>query len=181
MRMPMVVASRNAEIAAWASLSAAALYAALAGFTVPTQRAMIMLAVAQLALVSRRSVSMSSGLSAAVLLVLAWDPAAPLSASFWLSFVAVALLWQLARSEYSRGGKRDPLGPVGGIRASRGGAARPVWRIEWYIGRTNTREYPQSFRVVSVSCVVFAHEFVAERAVHPAKRHLPLLVMPKGA
>ena len=69
----------------------------------PTQRALIMLAVAQLALVSRRSVSMSSGLSAAVLLVLAWDPAAPLSASFWLSFVAVALLWQLARSEHLRG------------------------------------------------------------------------------
>ena len=115
LRLPVAAASRNAELAAWASFLAAGLYAALAGFTVPTQRALIMLAVAQLALVSRRSVSMSSGLSAAVLLVLAWDPAAPLSASFWLSFIAVALLWQLARSEYSRGGKRDTLGPVAGI------------------------------------------------------------------
>ena len=76
LRMPVSAASRNAELAAGASLLAAALYAALAGFTVPTQRALIMLVVAQLALVNRRSVDMSSGLSTAVLLVLTWDPAA---------------------------------------------------------------------------------------------------------
>ncbi len=122
LRMPVAVASRNAEVAASACLLAAGLYAALAGFTVPTQRALIMLAVAQLALLSRRSVSMSSGLSAAVLLVLAWDPAAPLSASFWLSFIAVALLWQLARSEVSRGGNGDALRPVAGVA-----------RVQWYM------------------------------------------------
>ncbi len=122
LRMPVAVASRNAEVAASACLLVAGLYAALAGFTVPTQRALIMLAVAQLALLSRRSVDMSSGLSAAVLLVLAWDPAAPLSASFWLSFIAVALLWQLARSEYSRGGDRDALRPVAGVA-----------RVQWYM------------------------------------------------
>ncbi len=120
--MPVPVASRNAEVAASACLLAAGLYAALAGFTVPTQRALIMLVVAQLALLSRRSVDMSSGLSAAVLLVLAWDPAAPLSASFWLSFIAVALLWQLARSEYSRGGDRDAMRPVAGVA-----------RVQWYM------------------------------------------------
>ena len=122
LRMPVAVASRNAEVAASACLLAAGLYAALAGFTVPTQRALIMLAVAQLALLSRRSVSMSSGLSAAVLLVLAWDPAAPLSASFWLSFIAVALLWQLARSEYPREGNREALRPVAGVA-----------RVQWYM------------------------------------------------
>ena len=115
LRLPAAAAARNAELAAWASILAAALYAALAGFTVPTQRALIMLVVAQLALVSRRSVSMSSGLSAAVLLVVAWDPVAPLSASFWLSFVAVALLWQLARGEQARGRERGALRPVAGI------------------------------------------------------------------
>ena len=120
--MPVPVASRNAEAAASACLLAAGLYAALAGFTVPTQRALIMLVAAQLALLSRRSVDMSSGLSAAVLLVLAWDPAAPLSASFWLSFIAVALLWQLARSEYSRGGDRDAMRPVAGVA-----------RVQWYM------------------------------------------------
>ena len=122
LRMPVAVASRNAEVAASACLLAAGLYAALAGFTVPTQRALIMLTVAQLALLGRRSVSMSSGLSAAVLLVLAWDPAAPLSASFWLSFIAVALLWQLARSEYPREGNREALRPVAGVA-----------RVQWYM------------------------------------------------
>lgn len=118
--MPVPVASRNAEVAASACLLAAGLYAALAGFTVPTQRALIMLVVAQLALLSRRSVDMSSGLSAAVLLVLAWDPAAPLSASFWLPFIAVALLWQLARSEYSRGGIAMQCVPWRGSRGCSG-------------------------------------------------------------
>ena len=122
LRMPIAVATLNAEVAASACLLAAGLYAALAGFTVPTQRALIMLVVAQLALLSRRSVSMSSGLSAAVLLVLAWDPAAPLSASFWLSFIAVALLWQLARSEVSRRGDGDALRPVTGVA-----------RVQWYM------------------------------------------------
>ena len=122
LRMPVAVASRNAEVAALACLLAAGLYAALAGFTVPTQRALIMLVVAQLALLSRRSVSMSSGLSAAVLLVLAWDPAAPLSASFWLSFIAVALLWQLARSEYSREGNQGAMRPAAGVA-----------RVQWYM------------------------------------------------
>ena len=122
LRMPVAVASRNAEVAASACLLAGGLYAALAGFTVPTQRALIMLVVAQLALLSRRSVDMSSGLSAAVLLVIAWDPAAPLSASFWLSFIAVALLWQLARSEYSRGEERDTWRPVAGVA-----------RVQWYM------------------------------------------------
>ena len=122
LRMPTAAASRSAELAACASLLAAGLYAALAGFTVPTQRALIMLAVAQLALVGRRSVSMSSGLSAAVLLVLAWDPAAPLSASFWLSFIAVALLWQLARLEYSHAAERGAWRPVAGVA-----------RVQWYM------------------------------------------------
>ncbi len=44
LRMPVAVASRNSEVAASACLLAAGLYAALAGFTVPTQRALIMLA-----------------------------------------------------------------------------------------------------------------------------------------
>ncbi len=115
LRLPVPLAFRDLELAATASLLAAALYAGLAGFTVPTQRALIMLAVAHLALVSRRSVSMSSGLSTAALLVLAWDPAAPLSASFWLSFVAVALLWQLARSELHQPVGRTAPRPVAAI------------------------------------------------------------------
>ena len=122
LRLPIAAASRDLELAAMASLLAAAVYAGLAGFTVPTQRALIMLAVAHLAIAGRRSVDMSSGLSTAALLVLAWDPIAPLSASFWLSFVAVALLWQLARSENHRSAGRSALRP-----------ATSIIRVQWGI------------------------------------------------
>lgn len=82
--------------AAASSLVCASLYALLAGFGVPAQRALLMLAVALAAVLSRRRISMISGLSTAAIFVLLWDPFASSSASFWLSFMAVALLWQLA-------------------------------------------------------------------------------------
>lgn len=95
LRGPAVLAVYDLEIAAAMSLSGASVYAALAGFTVPTQRALIMLAVAMAILLARRATTMAVGLSAALLFVLIWDPLAPLSPSFWLSFAAVAILWQL--------------------------------------------------------------------------------------
>ena len=97
LRMPVSVAIRDVELAASASLVLATLYSGLAGFTLPTQRALIMLSVGLAALVSRRSVDLISGFSIALLLVLVWDPMAPLSAAFWLSFAAVALIWCSAR------------------------------------------------------------------------------------
>jgi competence protein ComEC len=89
------LAAHDLEIAAAVSLAGAALYAAIAGFSVPTQRALIMVTVAMLALVSRRQVAPSAGLGAALLFVLVCDPLAPIGASFWLSFVAVAVLLTL--------------------------------------------------------------------------------------
>ena len=67
-------------------------YAALAGFALPTQRALLMLAVVTLALVSARPLSSSHVLALALIAVLLYDPLAPLSAGFWLSFGAVAVL-----------------------------------------------------------------------------------------
>ena len=75
----------------------AAIYAALAGFSLPTQRALIMIGVVILMVWRRREVSISSGLSLAVLMVLCFDPMAILNPGFWLSCTAVA--WLL----YSRG------------------------------------------------------------------------------
>ncbi len=95
LRGPMMLAIYDLEAAALVSFSGAVVYAALAGFSIPTQRALIMLAVALAAVTSRHATTMSGGLSAAVLFVLLWEPLAPLSTSFWLSFAAVALLWQL--------------------------------------------------------------------------------------
>lgn len=80
------------KAAALAGLIAAALYAALAGFSIPTQRALIMVAVAMLALLGQRVLQPARVLAVALLAVVLLDPLAVLSPGFWLSFGAVALI-----------------------------------------------------------------------------------------
>jgi competence protein ComEC len=75
-----------------ASFLAAAFYAALAGFSVPTQRALVMLTVLILAGLSRRDYAPATVLAVAVLAVLLLDPLAIITAGFWLSFTAVACI-----------------------------------------------------------------------------------------
>ena len=67
-------------------------YALLAGFTLPTQRALIMVLVVLFGLLARRHYSSSNILATALLAVLIYDPLAVLSQGFWLSFVAVGLI-----------------------------------------------------------------------------------------
>lgn len=75
-----------------AGLVAASLYALMAGFGLPTQRALMMLVVAAIALMSGREVQASRVLAIALFVVLLFDPWAVLSAGFWLSFGAVAII-----------------------------------------------------------------------------------------
>ena len=81
-----------ANIAALAAIFVAICYAALAGFSIPTQRALIMLCVAMTAILWHRHVRPFNTLAIAMLVVLACDPLAVLSAGFWLSFLAVAII-----------------------------------------------------------------------------------------
>ena len=78
--------------ASLAALTAAAGYAALAGFNVPAQRAWWMIAAGAAAYLAGRSVPTSAVLCAALGGVLLADPWAVLSAGFWLSFGAVAVI-----------------------------------------------------------------------------------------
>ena len=80
------------KIAAAVALLAALFYAAMAGFSVPTQRALIMLAVVMLAIVWQRNARTDHMLALALFAVLLLDPLAILSAGFWLSFLAVAVI-----------------------------------------------------------------------------------------
>lgn len=80
------------KMAAVAALGAAAAYAALAGFSIPTQRALIMLAVALAGVLTQRRHVSTAVLAVALLLVLFYDPLAVMSAGFWLSFGAVAVI-----------------------------------------------------------------------------------------
>lgn len=79
------------------SFITAAIYALMAGFTLPTQRAMIMLAFLQLALATGKRRCGLDALGIALLVIAVTQPLAVHSASFWLSFFAVLaiffLLW----------------------------------------------------------------------------------------
>jgi len=81
-----------AKAGAVAAILAALIYAALAGFSVPTQRALIMVVVFMLAIISQRYRRPADGLLLALLLVLFIDPLAVMDAGFWLSFAAVAII-----------------------------------------------------------------------------------------
>ncbi|MDF1629760.1 MAG: DNA internalization-related competence protein ComEC/Rec2 [Alcanivoracaceae bacterium] len=80
------------RLAAWPALLAAVGYAALAGFSLPTQRALLMTVLAMLLLLVGRPRSPWDNLLLVVLLVTIPAPLAWLDSSFWLSFGAVALL-----------------------------------------------------------------------------------------
>lgn len=127
LRLPAPLASYDLEVAAGASVLATFYYAALTGFAVPAQRSLVMIAVALAVLVARRAVSPMQLLAATLLAVLVFDPFAPLAASFWLSFVAVAVLLALAVPR--------PLmsGAHGLIARGRDGAFAFV-RLQWWIG-----------------------------------------------
>ena len=67
-------------------------YAALAGFSIPTQRALIMIWLVCGAVWLQRQVHPLNTLGLALILVLLYDPLAVLGSGFWLSFGAVLLL-----------------------------------------------------------------------------------------
>ncbi len=95
--------------AAVIAMIVAMFYAALAGFSIPTQRALIMVVVALGALVQRRALHPFHSLLLALLAVCIHDPWAPLSAGFWLSFTAVFLIL------YGLTGRLRRLNPVMGF------------------------------------------------------------------
>ncbi len=91
-----VPAQRAAVVA---GLLAAAAYCALAGFGIPAQRTLIMLAVAGGAMLAGRFSAPANTLALAVCVVLLLHPMAVTNAGFWLSFGAVALLFYAAAGD----------------------------------------------------------------------------------
>jgi competence protein ComEC len=80
------------RVAAVAGMLTAVFYAGLAGFSVPTQRSVVMLTVVMLAVFLQRNTRPFNTLAVALFAVLVFDPLAALSAGFWLSFLAVSLI-----------------------------------------------------------------------------------------
>jgi competence protein ComEC len=104
------------KAAAVAGVVAAFVYVLLAGFQVPAQRTLYMLAVAAIGLWLGRPGSASVVWLWALAVVLAWDPWAALAPGFWLSFGAVGLLLYTG---VGRAGSPSALGA----------AARAQWAI----------------------------------------------------
>jgi competence protein ComEC len=89
-RLPLMLPAVHAG--AIAALLMALTYSAMAGFSIPTQRACLMLSVFLMTLLQRRHIAAWHAWSSALLCVLLWNPLTVLTESFWLSFGSVALI-----------------------------------------------------------------------------------------
>lgn len=94
------------RLGAVAGMAVAGGYAALAGFSIPTRRALVMAVVLLGALCARRRLTGSTVLSLGLMAVLLLEPSAVLAPGFWLSFCAVAVLL------YGMGGRSHVEGSI---------------------------------------------------------------------
>ncbi|MFW9617503.1 DNA internalization-related competence protein ComEC/Rec2 [Aquabacterium sp.] len=107
------------QVAAWLSVGVSALYALVAGWGVPAQRTVWMMAAAVALKTSGRRWPWGLVLCGAAVLVTVWDPWALLQPGFWLSFVAVGVLMS--------DGAQAPTGGRWWQQAWQG--ARTQWRV----------------------------------------------------
>ena len=85
-----------------AALVAALCYAAMAGFSVPTVRALMMFSVLVCLLVLRRHQRPVQSLAIALMVVCLSDPLSVLSPGFWMSFAAVAVLYLVFSNSHTK-------------------------------------------------------------------------------
>ena len=99
-RLTLLFPARKA--AALAGLFAALFYTLVSGYEVPAQRTLYMVATFTVMLMLSRNVSPSQMLAAALMVVVLADPWAVLSAGFWLSFGAVALIFYVTANRVQK-------------------------------------------------------------------------------
>ena len=80
------------QFCATLAICSALIYAALAGFSLPTVRALIMLAVVFLAFNLRAGINLLNSIAISVIVILTFDPLSIGSSSFWLSISALLLI-----------------------------------------------------------------------------------------
>ncbi len=109
--------------AAAVGVPAAFAYAVLAGFGIPTQRTVVMLAVWWMLRLTAREQRGYEILATALLCVLLIDPFATYSAGFWLSFIAMAILLSIDEAAVAGGISWQ------GLRA----LFQTAWRVQWRV------------------------------------------------
>ncbi len=103
--MLFFAAQMPAQIAAsLAGLIITFIYSSLAGFSLPTERACLMLSFVLLMIYWRRKIISWTGWSIALLIVLLINPLSVLTESFWLSFGSVAFIIYGVSARLSSGG-----------------------------------------------------------------------------
>lgn len=117
------------RLAAGVGLLAAVLYSALAGFSIPTQRALIMVGIAMGAVILQRHTDSLHLLALALLAVVLYDPWAVLAPGFWLSFGAVALIAYGLSNRIAV--SRPAPGRIGAALAQGRRALVTLWTINW--------------------------------------------------
>lgn len=100
-RLALYVPAR--KVAVVVGFLVALLYALLAGYGVPAQRTVYMLATIAIALWSSRNIVPSQLLASALIVVTLLDPWAVLAPGFWLSFSAVALIFYITANRLGIG------------------------------------------------------------------------------
>lgn len=93
-------------LGAFGALLFAGVYLVLAGYSIPTQRAFLMVLAVVLFLLVRRHFQPWAALALAALLVVLWEPRSVLSLGFWLSFLAVGLIFAILRQPWVRAAPR---------------------------------------------------------------------------
>ncbi|MGY8525115.1 DNA internalization-related competence protein ComEC/Rec2 [Paracidovorax citrulli] len=107
LRRPLPLRCPAQRAAAFAAMLAALCHGLISGMEVPAQRTVIMVAAAALSIWLHRSPPASLVLAWAAAAALAIDPWAVRSASFWLSFGAVAAIFLVAADGQGRGEVRS--------------------------------------------------------------------------
>ncbi|MDH5611989.1 MAG: DNA internalization-related competence protein ComEC/Rec2 [Gammaproteobacteria bacterium] len=81
------------QLAILGGLSVALVYALLAGLSIPTQRALLMLSCFVVMLLLKRNFKPINAMATALFAILLWNPVSALSAGFWFSFLAVSVIF----------------------------------------------------------------------------------------
>ena len=138
------------KVAAAAGLCAALVYVALAGFGIPAQRTLLMLAVVSIALWLGRIAAVSHVLCLSITVVLLCDPWAVLWPGFWLSFVAIACILYASVGRATTGISEWP-----GIDAGHWPATRFRSRLAQSLAAATRTQYAVTLGLVPLTMALF--------------------------
>ena len=126
---------RPRVIAGGVAFLAALAYGGLAGFSVPTARSVIAVALAAMLASQRRAISGTGLLATVLVVVLLIEPLAPLTPGFWLSFAGVMVLMVVGMhaskpaSSPASTPASIPAGTAGGMH----GGSQRAWHRAWHL------------------------------------------------